>query len=77
MPDQPPGDRAVLLACSVRTLRGFWLEATCCRTVFLPLRVMAASRGLPDRTVADVLVRLRCQKCQQAAGAAAAVGVSL
>jgi len=74
MPDQPPGDRAVLLACSIRTLRGFWIEATCCRTVFLPLRVMASNRGLADRTLADVLVQLRCQHCHQRPGSAALMG---
>jgi hypothetical protein len=71
---QPPGDRTVLLACSVRTLRGFWIEATCCRTVFLPLRLMASNRGLADRTLADVLVLLRCQYCQQRPARAALVG---
>ena len=74
MSDQPPGDRAILLACSVRTLRGFWIEARCCRTVFLPLRLMAGNRGLADRTLADVLVLLRCQHCRQRPANAALVG---
>jgi hypothetical protein len=74
MPPQPPGDRAVLLACSVRTLRGFWIEATCCRTTFLPLRLMVSDRRLADRTLADVLVLLRCQKCCQPPASAALVG---
>jgi hypothetical protein len=74
MSAQPPGDRAVLLACSVRTLRGFWIEATCCRTTFLPLRLMVSNRGLADRTLADVLVLLRCQKCHQPPPSAALVG---
>jgi hypothetical protein len=73
MPAQPPGDRAVLLACSVGTLRGFWIEATRCRTTFLPLRLMASNPGLADRTLADVLVPLRCQKCHQASANAALV----
>jgi hypothetical protein len=74
MPPLPPGDRAVLLACSVRTLRGFWMEATCCRTVFLPLRLMASNRSLADRTLADVLVQLRCRECHQRPASAALVG---
>ena len=46
MSDQPPGDRAVVLACSVRTLRGCWIETQCCRIAFLPLRLMAV-KSLP------------------------------
>ena len=62
MPDQPPGDRAVILACSVRSLRRYWLEVRCgCgRSGGIPLRLMAA-----NRTIADVLVQLRCERCHQ------------
>jgi hypothetical protein len=74
MSAHPPADRAVLLACSVRTLRGSWIEATCCRTTFLPLRLMAGNQRLADRTLADVLVLLRCQKCHQPPASAALVG---
>ena len=66
MPDQPPADRAVLLACSVRRLRRCWLEVRCsCRVAYLPLRMIAANRELAGATVADVLVQLRCEKCRQ------------
>ena len=58
MSDQPPGDPAVLLACLARTLRGFWVETQCCRTMFLPLRIIASNLGLADRSLADVLVPL-------------------
>lgn len=74
MSDQPPGDRAVLLAYSIRTLRGFWIETRCCRTTFLSLRIMASNRGLADRTLADVLVLLRCQRRHRRPGSAALVG---
>jgi hypothetical protein len=37
----------------------------CCRTAFQLLRLMADDRSLADRTLADVLVLLRCQHCQQ------------
>jgi hypothetical protein len=71
MPDetpapQPPGDRALILACSVRRLRRWWLEVRCgCRVAYLPLRIMVANRELAGATVADVLVQLRCEKCRQ------------
>jgi hypothetical protein len=63
MPNQPPADRAVLIACSVRSLRRHCLEVRCgCRTVHIPLRLMAAG-GAAGLTLADVLLRLRCEKC--------------
>ncbi len=67
MPDQPPGDRAVILACSVRSLRHYVLDAQCgCgRTVHFPLNMMAANRELARLTMADVVVQLRCQQCGQ------------
>lgn len=65
MPDQPPGNRAILLACSVRTLRRARLEVHCCRTALLPLRLMAATPGMADRTLANVLVQLRCRECHR------------
>ncbi len=36
-----------------------------CRTIHIPLRMMAASRDLAGQSVADVLVQLRCEKCGQ------------
>lgn len=58
MPDQPPGDRAVILACSVRSLRQCCLDVQCgCgRSVHIPLVLMAANRQLAGLTMADVVV---------------------
>ena len=67
MPDRPPGDRAVILACSVRSLRRHCLDAQCgCgRSVHIPLRMVAANRQLAGLTIADVVVQLRCRHCGQ------------
>jgi len=64
MPDQPPGDRGVLLACSVRSLRRYWLEVRCgcIRETRIPLRMMPTAAG----TLADVLIQLRCRQCGEA-----------
>jgi hypothetical protein len=65
-PSQPPGDRALILACSVRRLRRWWLEVRCpCHVVHLPLRQMAMHREVAAQSLADVLVQLRFQKCGQ------------
>ena len=47
---EPPGDRAVILACSVRSLREHWLDVRCgCgRSVVTPLRLV-----------------LQCEQCHQ------------
>ena len=66
MPDQPPGDRVIILACTVRSLRR-WCVATQCqcgRSVVMPLQLMVAS-GFGHLTMADVLVRLLCRQCGQ------------
>ena len=58
----PPFDRNLALACHVRTVRQCWLELRCCDgTTLLPLRDMGAD---DRRTLADVLVRLRCRMCR-------------
>ena len=64
MDDQPPGDRAVILACSVRSLRRWQLATQCAsgRSVVMPLQLMVAS-GLGGLTIASVLVQLRCKNC--------------
>jgi len=66
MPGQPPGDRAVILACSVRSLRQYVLDAECAcgRCVHYPLQLMAAG-GLAGMTVASLIVQLRCKNCGQ------------
>jgi hypothetical protein len=52
MPGQPPGDRAIVLACSVRSLRRYWLEVRCvCKTMRIPLRML-------DRKLTVELMRL-------------------
>jgi len=46
MPDRPPRDRAIILACAVRSLRQYMLgvHCGCGRTVLFPLLLMAANR---------------------------------
>lgn len=65
----PPFDRTLALAASVKALArlGCWLEARCgCGSCTLvPLRLLA-KQGQAGRTVADVLIRLRCRGCGQA-----------
>ena len=63
----PPLDRAIALACTLRTLRGRWLyvRCRCGRSCPHPVRLTLLER--PERagqTVADVLVGLRCTGCQ-------------
>jgi hypothetical protein len=75
MPERLPApyDRSLALACQVRTLRAFWLEVRCCRGVsLLPLQLMAG-KGEAGRTLADVVVRLRCQACGKAPAAVALI----
>jgi hypothetical protein len=63
-PSTPPGDRTLILACSVRRLRRWWLEVRCpCRVIHLPLRMLARNQEVAGQTIADLLVQLRCQKC--------------
>jgi hypothetical protein len=65
-PSQPPGDRALILACSVRRLRRWRLGVRCpCRTIHIPLPMMAANGALAGQTIADVLVQFRCERCGQ------------
>ena len=67
MPALPPGDRAVILACTVRSLRHYCLEVQCgcLRSVHIPLLMMAANRQLAGLTIANVVVQLRCRHCGQ------------
>jgi len=62
MPLRDPPDRALALAATVGTLRDHWIETRCCRMVAIPLRLVASS-GHGSRTLADVVVRLRCTAC--------------
>jgi hypothetical protein len=62
----PPFDRAIALACTMRTLRGrrLYVRCACLASNSRPVRLIlrndpAASR----RTLADVVVHLRCHAC--------------
>jgi hypothetical protein len=64
-PESPaPLDRSMALAASVRTLSDWWLETRCgCQACsMIPLRMMVAS-GFGARSLADVLLKLRCRSC--------------
>ena len=62
MPLSAAPDRALALAATVGTLRGHWIETRCCRAVSIPLLAMARE-GHAHRTLADVVMRLRCTSC--------------
>ena len=64
MPLPAAPDRALALAATVATLRGHWIETSCCRHVSIPL-VVLARQGQAHRTLADVVIRLRCTSCNQ------------
>ena len=63
----PPFDRAIALACTMQILHDRWLYVRCrclassCRPVRLTL---CDNPGLARSTLADVLVRLRCDTCK-------------
>ncbi len=63
----PPFDRAVALACTMRTLRGRWLAVRChCGASSTPpVKLMLVERpDLARSTLAVVLVSLRCHVCR-------------
>jgi hypothetical protein len=53
------------LACRLETFRANWIEVQCWRGIQqLPVRlVLAADPRRGGRTLADFLIRLRCQAC--------------
>ena len=62
----PPSDRAIALACTMRTLRGRWLHVRCrCKhSVPHPVRLLLRENpGCATQTLADELVHLRCIRC--------------
>ena len=62
----PPFDRAIALACTMATLRGRWLHVRCgcAHLSSLPIRLLLASgRAAAGQSLADLLVRLRCDGC--------------
>lgn len=43
----------------MRRLRRWWLEVRCpCRTIHIPLRMLATNRELAGQSIADVVVQL-------------------
>jgi hypothetical protein len=62
----PPFDRSLALACRLETFRAHWIEVQCCRGIqHLPVRlVLAAEPKRGGRTLADSLIRSRCQACR-------------
>ena len=62
----PPYDRAIALACTMHTLRGRWIYVTCrCGArQSRPVRMMLTEQPTTAaRTLADVVVHLRCHSC--------------
>ena len=60
-----PYDRALVLAALVRTMRDHYVAVRCgCgASRVIALGQMAAKRGLADRTMAHVALRLSCERC--------------
>ena len=64
----PPYDRAIALACRLGTFRARWLytRCQCGHSTPRPVRLMLREQpGAAGQTLADVLVRLRCDGCQR------------
>jgi hypothetical protein len=65
-PAPPPYDRALALACRLGTFRDLWLCCVCPQhTRMLPINLMCRTKSLAQSSLADVLVRLRCEECHQ------------
>ncbi len=63
----PPFDRAIALACTMATLRGRWLHVRCAclASSSRPVRLILRDDPAAGRcTLADALVRLRCDACK-------------
>jgi len=58
MPPSLPPDRALALACSIRTLRHLWLHIRCCGSATIPLQIVRRTG-----TLADYVMALRCRQC--------------
>ena len=58
MPPSLPADRALALACSIRTLRHLWLHIRCCGSATIPFRIVNRAG-----TLADYVMALRCKQC--------------
>ncbi len=59
----PPFDRSIALACSLRTFRDRSIEITCCSIKEVPLKLLGAEGGRGSMTMADLMARLRCERC--------------
>lgn len=62
----PPFDRAIALACTMATLRGRWLHVRCgCQHLSShPVRLLLERPAMRAQSLADVVVRLRCDACR-------------
>ena len=60
----PPFDRTVALGARLGAFRAHWIEVGCCGVRQVPVAmVIAADRRRGERTLADFLIRLRCEAC--------------
>jgi hypothetical protein len=61
-----PFDRVLALGARVEKFRASWIEVQCCRGIQqMPVRlVLAADPRRGGLTLADFLIRLRCQACR-------------
>lgn len=60
----PPYDRTVALGARLGAFREHWIEVACCGVRQIPVRgVLAADHRRGERTLADFLIRLRCERC--------------
>jgi hypothetical protein len=63
-PSSQPYDRALALACRLSTFRPFWLECVCpCQIKGVPVRMLCQDAATARMTLADVVVRMRCENC--------------
>ncbi len=59
-----PFDRALALASRLETFRANWIEVQCCRRIAPRRLVLAVDPRRGRRTLADSLIRPRCQACR-------------
>ena len=56
-----PPTPADALAAPVSSFSECWLEASCCSTTVMPVKLLIRHHG--DRPVGSIVARLRCSKC--------------
>jgi hypothetical protein len=65
-PPPPPYDRALALACRLRTFESLWLRCICPHhTRMVPIRMLCSNPALAQSSLADVVMRLQCDECHQ------------